>query len=122
MKLLETATDQIKSGRYAVGSRENKQAKSNMHQAQRQIDLLVNDQAGSKQLSEFYPYRYLASEGFLPGYNFTRLPLRVFIPKGDDGEFIADEFRHQTLKLRILITLGGHESFKGVILPQAARK
>jgi len=89
MRLLETATDQIKSGRYAVGSRENKQAKSNMHQAQRQIDLLVNDRTGGKQLSEFYPYRYLASEGFLPGYNFTRLPLRVYIPKGDDGEFIA---------------------------------
>lgn len=97
MKLLETATDQIKSGRYAVGSRENKQAKSNMHQAQRQIDLLVNDQAGSKQLSEFYPYRYLASEGFLPGYNFTRLPLRVYIPKGDDGEFIA---RPRSIALR----------------------
>jgi hypothetical protein len=97
MKLLETATDQIKSGRYAVGSRENKQAKSNMHQAQRQIDLLVNDRTGSKQLSEFYPYRYLASEGFLPGYNFTRLPLRVYVPKGDDGEFIA---RPRSIALR----------------------
>ncbi|NLX25447.1 MAG: DEAD/DEAH box helicase [Lentisphaerae bacterium] len=98
MRLLETATDQIKSGRFAVGSRENKQAKSNMHQAQRQIDLLVNDRTGNnKQLSEFYPYRYLASEGFLPGYNFTRLPLRVYIPKGDDGEFIA---RPRSIALR----------------------
>lgn len=87
MQLLDTATDQIKSGRYAIGSHENKQAKSNQHQAQRQLDLLKNNQKGT--LSEFYPYRYLASEAFLPGYNFTRLPLRVFVPKGDDGEFIA---------------------------------
>ena len=96
-QLLETATNQVASGNYALGSRENKQAKSNMHQAQRQIDLLVNDQRGSKQLSEFYPYRYMASEGFLPGYNFTRLPLRVFIPKGDDGEYIA---RPRSIALR----------------------
>jgi len=95
--LLETSTDKIKSGKYALGSRENKQAKSNQHQAQRQIDLLVNNQQGSKQLSEFYPYRYMASEGFLPGYNFTRLPLRVFIPKGDDGEYIA---RPRSIALR----------------------
>ncbi len=26
---------------------------------------------------------------FLPGYNFTRLPLRVFIPVGDAGEYIS---------------------------------
>ncbi|MGA7886802.1 MAG: Zn-binding domain-containing protein, partial [Acidobacteriaceae bacterium] len=32
--------------------------------------------------SDFYPYRYLASEGFLPGYNFPRLPLRALMPTG----------------------------------------
>ncbi len=41
-------------------------------------------------LSEFYPYRYLAAEGFFPGYNFTRLPVRVFVPDGStSGEFIS---------------------------------
>src|SRR5262249_28533260 len=30
--------------------------------------------------SDFYTYRYLASQGFLPGYNFPRLPLLAFIP------------------------------------------
>ncbi len=30
--------------------------------------------------SDFYTYRYLAGEGFLPGYNFPRLPLMAFIP------------------------------------------
>ena len=29
---------------------------------------------------EFYTYRYLASEGFLPGYSFPRLPLSAYIP------------------------------------------
>ncbi len=50
------------------------------------------------ELSEFYPYRYLASEGFLPGYNFTRLPLRVFLPTSDSsGEFIS---RPRSIALR----------------------
>jgi len=30
--------------------------------------------------SDFYSYRYFASEGFLPGYSFPRLPVRAFIP------------------------------------------
>ena len=30
--------------------------------------------------SDFYSYRYFASEGFLPGYSFPRLPLAAYIP------------------------------------------
>ena len=30
--------------------------------------------------SDFYSYRYFASQGFLPGYNFPRLPLSAYIP------------------------------------------
>jgi ATP-dependent helicase YprA (DUF1998 family)/very-short-patch-repair endonuclease len=30
--------------------------------------------------SDFYSYRYFASEGFLPGYSFPRLPVSAFIP------------------------------------------
>ena len=30
--------------------------------------------------SDFYSFRYFASEGFLPGYNFPRLPLSAYIP------------------------------------------
>lgn len=87
---LSRATQEIESGTYSLGSKEYKQAKRNQDQATRQLDLLKNDQKGSaNQLSEFYPFRYLASEGFLPGYNFTRLPLRVFIPMGDAGEYIS---------------------------------
>lgn len=36
----------------------------------------------SSMQSDFYSYRYFASEGFLPGYNFPRLPLTAFIPDG----------------------------------------
>ena len=76
---------------YSLGSDEYRKHKRNQDQATRQLDLLRNDLAGrSSELSEFYPYRYLASEGFLPGYNFTRLPLRVFLPTGDStGEFVS---------------------------------
>src|SRR5690606_26357565 len=42
---------------------------------------------------DFYSYRYFAAEGFLPGYNFPRLPLSAYVParrrsKGRD-EFIS---------------------------------
>lgn len=35
---------------------------------------------GNSQNNDFYTYRYLASQGFLPGYNFPRLPLMAWIP------------------------------------------
>jgi Lhr-like helicase len=47
-------------------------------QANQQIALLERGQA--TQGSDFYSYRYLATEGFLPGYNFPRLPLYAYIP------------------------------------------
>ena len=73
-----------------MGSDEYRRYKRLQDQANRQLNLLRNDQGGSTDLSEFYPYRYLASEGFLPGYNFTRLPLRIFVPTGTTaGEFIS---------------------------------
>jgi len=58
----------------------------------RQRELLLNQ--GKKQYgndSEFYVYRYLASEGFLPGYNFTRLPVRAFLGFRhiDKGDFVS---------------------------------
>lgn len=45
--------------------------------ANKQIGLL--ETGTSSQSSDFYMYRYLATEGFLPGYNFPRLPLYAFI-------------------------------------------
>ncbi|MFH1998329.1 MAG: DEAD/DEAH box helicase [Planctomycetota bacterium] len=88
--LLTRVTQPIESGRLKVGSDEYRRYKRLQDQANRQLNLLRNDQGGFSELSEFYPYRYLASEGFLPGYNFTRLPLRIFVPSGStSGEFIS---------------------------------
>lgn len=47
-------------------------------QANQQITLLLGGSASFS--SDFYTYRYLATEGFLPGYNFPRLPLMAYIP------------------------------------------
>jgi superfamily II DNA/RNA helicase/very-short-patch-repair endonuclease len=55
-------------------------------EAESQRNLLLNADPRSGNL-DFNPYRYLASEGFLPGYNFPRLPLSAFIPgKAEGGE------------------------------------
>ncbi|WP_036484400.1 DEAD/DEAH box helicase [Myxosarcina sp. GI1] len=59
-------------------------------EAQRQKDLLVGHSQGNNNSQfDFYPYRYFASEGFLPGFNFPRLPVRAFIRARDKGEFIS---------------------------------
>ena len=47
-------------------------------EAEAQIELLTEAQRAIQ--SDFYSYRYFASEGFLPGYNFPRLPLSAYIP------------------------------------------
>ena len=54
------------------------EAKRLRREAEAQIALLTD--AGNVVQSDFYSYRYFASEGFLPGYNFPRLPLSAFIP------------------------------------------
>lgn len=64
-----------------------REAERQRTEAERQKNLLCNFET-TREESDFYPYRYLASEGFLPGYNFPRLPIRAFVPRGE-GEFIA---------------------------------
>jgi superfamily II DNA or RNA helicase len=96
-ELYRSAQDQITSSHAITRnpiygtSVEGKNALVLEKQAIRQRSLLLNETGKSgKDISEFYPYRYLASEGFLPGYNFTRLPLRAFL-SGDklDGEYVS---------------------------------
>ncbi len=87
---LTKATNLLESGLYKTSSDEHRKAKREVFQAQRQIDLLRNDVNRSGSQSEFYVFRYLAAEGFLPGYNFTRLPVRAFLTDGfDKGEYIS---------------------------------
>ncbi|MEV8404254.1 DEAD/DEAH box helicase [Streptomyces niveus] len=76
--------------------RSKDQAKRRRAQAESQLALLRNDQGGERTvMSDFYPYRYFASEGFLPGYSFPRLPLAAYIPGtgrtsrgGYDGDYL----------------------------------
>ena len=56
-------------------------------EARREVILLLNETRRHEE-SDFYPYRYLASEGFLPGYNFPRLPVRAFVSTGDTTQSI----------------------------------
>ncbi|GIW95169.1 MAG: DEAD/DEAH box helicase [Pirellulaceae bacterium] len=57
-------------------------------EAIRQRNLLLQQEVASEE-SDFYPYRYLASEEFLPGYNFPALPVRAWVPRRGQGEFIS---------------------------------
>ena len=62
---------------------ERRAAKQRYFQAVDQIELLKR---GTESFSsDFYTYRYLATEGFLPGYNFPRLPLMAYVPGAPDG-------------------------------------
>lgn len=76
------------------------EAKRNYGVGLRQADLLTNESnATFGNESEFYVFRYLASEGFIPGYNFTRLPVRAFVgyKYEDRGEYIS---RARSIALR----------------------
>lgn len=87
-----------RSARGDITQEERKNAEAQAREAQRQIDLLVGHKQGKTNTEfEFYPYRYFAAEGFLPGFNFPRLPVRAFIPAGEGGGFIS---RPRTVALR----------------------
>ena len=74
----EEATRELNKSQVYRQSDEWKGARQALNVAQERLDLIRNKGAGHH-FSEFYPYRYLASEGFLPGYNFTRLPIRLHL-------------------------------------------
>jgi len=57
---------------------DKKQAERLRREAEAQLELLRSSSISFQ--SDFYSYRYFAGEGFLPGYNFPRLPLSAFIP------------------------------------------
>ncbi|MBR8840740.1 MAG: DEAD/DEAH box helicase [Stigonema ocellatum SAG 48.90 = DSM 106950] len=79
-----------RSARGDVTQEDRKNAENQAREAQRQVDLLVGNTQGKNRTEfEFYPYRYFAAEGFLPGFNFPRLPVRAYIPAGEGGEFIS---------------------------------
>jgi hypothetical protein len=87
-ELFDGARQQQESARkamddYGAPDSERRLAKQRHNQATDQIELLL--QGSSTLSSDFYTYRYLATEGFLPGYNFPRLPLMAYIPGREGG-------------------------------------
>lgn len=121
-ELYRAATNQLMSAQQMLlrsrRREEQVEARRLEDEAIRQRNLLLN-RTKVQEESDFYPYRYLASEGFLPGYNFPRLPLRAYIPRGD-GEYIA---RPRFLALRefgphnIIYHDGAKYEVRGIILP-----
>lgn len=88
---IEDATNIIDNRVYGENSQEKKDAHTKLRRGENLRDLLLGaNQGGNKEENEFYPYRYLASEGFLPGYNFTKLPLRAMLQyRNDDVEYLS---------------------------------
>jgi hypothetical protein len=70
-----------------LSAADRRKIKAAQVQAIDQIAILEQGKASNG--SDFYSYRFLATEGFLPGYNFPRLPLYAFIPgEGKSGSFL----------------------------------
>ena len=68
---------------YSAAQHEKRAAETRHRQAIDQLNLL---QGSASNTSDFYTYRYLATEGFLPGYNFPRLPLMAYVPATSDNK------------------------------------
>jgi ATP-dependent helicase YprA (DUF1998 family) len=71
-----------------VSHKAREEARRRADDARVQLNLLRNEDSDEPQ-TDFYTYRYLASEGFLPGYSFPRLPLAAYIP-GLNGQKQGD--------------------------------
>lgn len=73
-----------------ASAEERRQGDRSYNSARRQIELLKSGKDSNS--SDFFTYRYLATEGFLPGYNFPRLPLTAFVPGAERrsrGDFLS---------------------------------
>jgi ATP-dependent helicase YprA (DUF1998 family) len=88
---LNEARSIIDAWHRGIGTREiADDAEQREKEAKRQIDLLCSHESRSSSEGDFYPYRYFASEGFLPGYNFPRLPVRAFLAhRQGEGIYLA---------------------------------
>jgi ATP-dependent helicase YprA (DUF1998 family) len=90
-ELYKSATEQRDAARKIIDNpratrKEREAADQREREARREIQLLLNE--GAITDSDFYVYRYLANEGFLPGYNFPRLPVRALVATGNQAQSI----------------------------------
>jgi hypothetical protein len=79
LALREFKAQSAKSVDTSVPHKERENAARRANDARIQLNLLSNEDSDDFQ-TDFYSYRYFASEGFLPGYSFPRLPLAAYIP------------------------------------------
>jgi hypothetical protein len=75
----ERKSAEATAGDASATRKEREEADRRRFEARQRMELLLNETDESGQ-SDFYTYRYLASEGFLPGYSFPRLPLAAYVP------------------------------------------
>ncbi len=81
-RAVELATQTLND--YSISPQERKASEARLAMGNWQRKTLL--QSASTQNNDFYLYRYLATEGFLPGYNFPRLPLMAHVQGGSDGK------------------------------------
>ena len=81
-RAVELATQTLND--YTITPQERKASESRLAMGNWQRKTLL--QSASTQNNDFYLYRYLATEGFLPGYNFPRLPLMAYVQGSSDGK------------------------------------
>lgn len=88
---IEEAQSIIRNNVYGENSNEKKEALLKEKRGTELRDMLLGQNQGKNaEENEFYPYRYFASEGFLPGYNFTKLPQRALLQyKSDKVEYLS---------------------------------
>jgi superfamily II DNA/RNA helicase len=79
LALAEFKAQSAKSVDTSVRHRDRENAARRATDARIQLSLLSNENSDDFQ-TDFYSYRYFASEGFLPGYSFPRLPLSAYVP------------------------------------------
>jgi ATP-dependent helicase YprA (DUF1998 family) len=90
-ELYKAATEQRDAARKIIDDpraarKDRETAEQRERESKREIQLLLNE--GDSTETDFYVYRYLANEGFLPGYNFPRLPVRALVATGDQAQAI----------------------------------
>lgn len=88
--LLQIEASYNKSVDATSTTKERNIAQQRYAEASKQINFLMQTKneigRGSNQNSDFYIYRYLASQGFLPGYNFPTLPLMAWLPSSEEDK------------------------------------
>lgn len=87
--LYDTTLDQLSRSNAVLSGRADKEAQNVARRrymdALSQKQMLEGSSGSRSQNNDFYTYRYLANQGFLPGYNFPAMPMTAWIPAGREG-------------------------------------